>query len=224
MKVSDVLKQTYNLDFSNINILECGASVAEETRDLLNNCNCFYIEACCSEYIKLLDLSYNVSYYALTNHNGQTDFFITSHIGNSSILHSEPHKEELIYEYNSSFTKTTVPATTYKNYIENIINKTIDILVLDIEGHETIVLETFHELTLDQLPKIICIECGYDWLLRKTILLDLGYTIDFYQYNNCFLSHSLTNIDKNIENIDRFNKDNKQFIWHGKLIYINELV
>lgn len=77
----------------------------------------------------------------------------------------------------------------------------IDILILDIEGHECVVLNTFRELTLEQLPKIICIECGYDWLERKKILIELGYILDFYEFNNCYLSHSTCNITKNSNNI-----------------------
>jgi hypothetical protein len=115
-----------------------------------------------------------------------------------------------------------VPATTYKNYIENIIKTNIDILVLDIEGHECAVLNTFYELQKEQLPKIICIEVGYDWMERKKILLDLGYVLDFYEFNNCYLSHS--NVEKNVESIQVFNNNNKKFIWHNTLIYENENV
>jgi FkbM family methyltransferase len=222
MKASEALSLAYDINFINLNILECGAGSAQETHEFCSNNNCYYIEALYDEYIELKK-KYNVVYYALTDNNDTVNFSITSHGGNSSVSHSDMHRNELITHYNSSFTNTVVPATTYKNYIENIIKTTIDILILDIEGHELTVLNTFHELTLDQLPKIICIECGYDWIERKNKLLELGYILDFYEFNNCYLSHSSANINKNLHNIKLLNQQNKKFIWHNVVVYENEL-
>jgi FkbM family methyltransferase len=213
------------MEFFKLNILECGACAADETDEFITTNNCYYIEASLQDYIKLKNENYNVVHYALTDiDNSNIEFTITSLRGNSSVNHSEIHKHELIADFNSSFTKTTVPATTYKNYIENIIKTNIDILVLDIEGHECAVLNTFYELEKEQLPKIICIEAGYDWLERKKILLDLGYVIDFYEFNNCYLSHSTCVIEKNVESMQMFNNNNKKLIWNDRVIYENENV
>lgn len=224
MKASEIFKKAYIIDFTGLNILECGAGAAQETMELCNNNNCFYIEALYDEYIELKKNNFNVINYALTDNNNTVEFVITSHGGNSSVSHSEAHKNELLTQYKSTFTKTIVPATTYKNYIENIIKTNIDILILDIEGHECTVLNTFRELKLEQLPKIICIECGYDWIERKKILLELGYVLDFYEFNNCYLSHSSVNIKKNVNNINLFNQQNRKFVWHNYIVYENELV
>jgi len=224
MRIGEVLKSTYIIDFNNLNILECGGGNAEETTNLFSNNNCYYIEAKYDEYIQMKNNNYNVVNYALTDNNDIVEFFITSHPGNSSILHSEEHKNELINHWNSTFTRSIVSATTYKNYIENIIKTNIDILILDIEGHECTVLNTFRELKLEQLPKIICIECGYNWLERKKILLELGYNLDFYEFNNCYLSHSSVNIEKNLDNIKLFNENNKKFVWLDYVVFENELV
>jgi FkbM family methyltransferase len=224
MTASEVLRKAYGIDFNNLNILECGAAQAQETKDFCNTNNCYYIEACYPEYEYLKLLNYNVYHYALSNSNDTLRFIVTSHGGNSSLSHSELHKKELINHYNSTFTEVFVPGITYKNFIQNVIKTNIDILILDIEGHECTVLNTFFELDITQLPKIICIECGYDWLERKKILLKLGYNLDFYEFNNCYLSHSTYNCNKNTLNINRFNQNNKKFIWHDHLVYDNELV
>ena len=71
-------------------------------------------------------------------------------------------------------------------------------MILDVEGHECTILNTFFDLDVTELPKIICIEAGYDWNERKQILLKLGYVLDFYEFNNCYLSHSTFNCNKNI--------------------------
>ena len=224
MKVSEILQLTYLIDFVNLNILECGACHADETMEFCSTNNCFYIEANPEDYKSLKEQNLNVSNYALTNHNDVVEFTITSHDGNSSLCHSDLHREELTKHYNSTFTKTFVQGITYKNYLENIARTNIDILVLDIEGHECTVLDTFRELTPEQLPKIMCIEVGYDWLERKQRLFELGYVLDFYESNNCYVSHSACDIKKNRDSMDIINSNNRQFIWHDKIIYTNELV
>jgi FkbM family methyltransferase len=224
MKASEILQLTYLIDFVNLNILECGACHADETIEFCSSNNCYYIEANPDDFTSLKKQNLNVSNYALTNHNNLVEFTITSHAGNSSLCHSELHIEELTKYYNSVFTKTTVQGITYKNYIENIAKKNIDILVLDIEGHESTVLETFRELQPEQLPKIICIEVGYDWSERKRLLIELGYVLDFYESNNCYVSHSACNIKKNVDSMRIINLNNREFVWHNKVIYTNELV
>jgi hypothetical protein len=224
MKAGEILQQTYNIDFNNLNILECGAGAAQETNNLLTSNNCYYIEANLPEYEELKRLNYNVYHYALSNSNEALLFKVTSHGGNSSLSHSELHKKELIDCYNSTFTEVFVPGITYKNFIQNVIKTNIDILILDVEGHECVILNTFFDLDISQLPKIICIECGYDWIERKQILLKLGYHLDFYEFNNCYLSHSTYNCKKNISQINIFNQNNKKFIWNNHLVYENELI
>jgi len=224
MRASEILQRAYNIKFNNLNILECGAGAAQETKDFCETNNCYYIEAHFSEYEELKRSNYNVYHYALSNINDILSFTITSHGGNSSLSHSELHKKELIDNYNSTFTEVFVPGITYKNFIENIIKKNIDILILDVEGHELTILNTFFELDVSQLPKIICIECGYDWIERKKILLQLGYELDFYEFNNCYLSHSTYKCEKNTSQMDCFNRENPRFIWNNYLVYENELI
>uniref|UniRef100_A0A6C0JM16 Methyltransferase FkbM domain-containing protein n=1 Tax=viral metagenome TaxID=1070528 RepID=A0A6C0JM16_9ZZZZ len=226
MLISDILRKTYNIDFNNLNILECGSGPGPvlETSDFNKTNNCYYIEANYKDYKLIHDLKYNVYHYALSDTNENISFTITSHIGNSSVSHSEIHKQELLSCYNSTFTNVIVPAITYKNFIQNVIKTNIDILILDVEGHESMILNTFFDLDTSELPKIICIEVGYDWNERKPILLKLGYNLDFYEYNNCYLSHSTYNCNKNISNMNYFNQNNKKFIFFNKLIYENELI
>jgi FkbM family methyltransferase len=224
MKSSEILRQSYNIDFNGFNILECGAGAAQETNDFCNTNNCYYIEANYPEYEELKRLNYNVFHYALSNSNDNITFTVSSHGGNSSVSHSELHKQELIHCYNSTFTEVVVPGITYKTFIQDVIKTNIDILILDVEGHECTILNTFFELDVSQLPKIICIECGYDWIERKHILLKLGYNLDFYEFNNCYLSHSNYHCIKNISQINNFNQNNKNFIWNNHLVYENELI
>lgn len=228
MSVYEYLVNAYNYPFSNLNILECGSSsFGEETESFRMNNNCYYIEANLSDYDNMLKQSNviktNIFNMALYNHNGRTKFTVTSHGGNSSIQHSDSHKEELL-SYGSTFHDTEVECMTYPHFIRNVIKTPIDVLVLDVEGGECEILKTMKELVPSEYPKIFVIEAGYDWAERKTLLLDLGYTIDFYQFNNVYLTHSSFNVNKNENFIRKINNENRQFIYHNKLIFVNDQV
>lgn len=225
----EYIKQVYNYKFENLNFLECGANKeGNETLPFVKNNNCYYIEANPEDYNILKQKSYinnnNIFNVALSNYCGETSFTISTHPGNSSIKHSENHYNELVNNYKSTFHNITVPCITYQHFIDNVICKPIDFLVLDIEGHETYILETMLSLPVEKLPKFICIEAGYDWLERKKLLLELEYNIDFYNYNNVFLTHNTLNVEKNIDLIKQINKKYPNFIWHGKLIFENDSI
>lgn len=223
----EFIKTLYNYNFTNLNILECGSHCnGAETENFRLNNNCYYIEANPNDYKKMIlqpnIKAENVFNFALASYCGEVSFTITSHPGNSSINHSEDHKNELQNVYKSTFDQIVVPCFTYSYFIDNIIAKPIDLLVLDIEGHECVILNTMRSLPVDKLPKIIYIEAGYDWQDRKKILLELGYVIDFYYFNNVCLTHKSFNINKNIEKIREINKQYPNFIWHDKLIFEND--
>ena len=90
---------------------------------------------------------------------------------------------------------------------------------MDVEGHETQILKTFLNLKREQLQKIIVIECGYDWKERLSILKQIGYCLDFYCFNNAYLTLPDAILTKNIDNILNIRKQWKSWTWKGKLIY-----
>jgi FkbM family methyltransferase len=226
---ASLIKQAYNYDFVNLNVLECGSHEGGwETIEFREQNNCFYIEAipglCNNMKQQRLVNQNNVFNYALTDYIGDIEFTLANNnLANSSIKYSDEHLNEL-KKYNCYYTKINVPCITYTHFINEIINKAIDILILDIEGHECIILNDMLNLPIEKLPKIISIECGYNWLERKTILQKLGYNLDFYQYNNCYLSHSSVNIAKNKDFINQINSINKEFIYDGYTVYTNDAV
>ena len=228
MSAHSYLVHAYAYDFSNLNVLECGShSSGLETALFRPNNNCFYIEANPTDYNNMLNhsdvIQKNIFNVALYNHNGRIKFTVTSHPGNSSVLHCDSHKKELQMIYQSTFIDIEVECITYPHFIRNVIQRPIDVLVLDIEGSECEVLKTMKELTTTELPKFLVIEAGYDWPERKTLLTELGYTIDFYQFNNVYLTHSSLNVIKNTPFIRKTNNEIRQFVWEGKVIFVNDL-
>jgi FkbM family methyltransferase len=222
------IQLAYEFEFKNLNVLECGACQdGSETLCLRNTNNCYYIEAKPIDYKILLTRpgisTNNAFYYALTDYCGEVTFKTTTWPGNSSIDHSKEHHEELV-GYGASFDTIIVPCITYQYFIDEIIRKPIDILVLDIEGHECTVLNSMKKLPVNKLPKIIFIEAGYNWLDRMSILKELDYTIDFYHDNNVCLSHNTFNVKKNKSVMNQINKKYPYFIWGDKIIFINDLI
>lgn len=228
LSVYEYITQSYDLEYNNLNILECGASdLGIDTKSFRLTNNCYYIEPVIESFKYLKANAPNINpnnifNYALHNFNGETTFTLCSHGGNSSYNHSENHKNELINKHNASFTDIKVKTITFKTFIEKKIKKNIDILVLDVEGCESIILESFKELNTNQLPKIICIECGYEWEQRKKLLVELGYKLDFYGFNNCYAS--IGDINKHVDKIKKFNLANKSFTWYGKVLYTNDIL
>jgi|LakMenEpi03Aug12_release.lakeMendotaPanAssembly.Ray.scaffolds.fasta_scaffold2136537_1 hypothetical protein len=50
MNLSEILQQTYIINYNNLNILECGAGHAQESQDFCITNNCYYIEGNYPEY------------------------------------------------------------------------------------------------------------------------------------------------------------------------------
>lgn len=220
-KISTILKEIYNLNWENLSILECGANKSgDETSEFENTNTCWYVEASPEDFNVLQTKRKNTLNLALSNYDGDIKFTISSHPGNSSCEYSQAHLEELKL-YNTSFSETIVNCLTYESLLKRLSIK-FDIVVLDIEGHEVKVLETMKTLGKELLPNIFVVECGYDWEDRLKLLKELGYKIDCYYFNNCFLSISGTPTNTNQTKI--YNNEWKQFVWQGKTIYTNELI
>jgi FkbM family methyltransferase len=222
------LINAYDYDFANLNVLECGShSCGTETALFRNNNNCYYIEANPDDYKIMVNQPNtnvnNVFNVALYNHIGKIKFTVTNLCGNSSICHSEAHMEEL-QRHQANCIDIQVDCITYPHFIRNVIKTSIDLLVLDIEGVECEILKTMKELNASELPKFLVIEAGYDWHDRKSLLTELGYAIDFYQFNNVYLTHSSFNVNKNLSLINKINSENRQFVWENKVIFVNNLV
>ena len=223
MAISDVLKTVYQMDWSKLTFLECGAfQEGLETCGFTESSDKWYIEGNPKDFDILKTKHTNSLNYLLSDKNTDIDFFVTSLPGNSSINHSKEHLYELKIK-NTSIEKISVKAITYQYLISNIIKHKINVLVLDIEGHETTVLKTFAQLERINLPEIIIIECGYDWLSRLSLLHQLGYREDFYYYNNCYLTLNDHPIIKNQNKIREYNNQWPQFVWNNTVIYKNNL-
>jgi len=126
----------------------------------------------------------------LSNFSGEVDFkhvvspLLGENFGNGSITHSQDHIQDL-QQRGCSFQSVQIQVTTWKCFVEqqNIFH--VDLLVLDVEGHELAVLEGMRDCEV--LPDLICIEVGHlDLGEIRNRLATLGYTYDISSHVNAF--------------------------------------
>lgn len=127
---------------------------------------------------------------ALSNNNGVATFTqalrpdMGNYFGNGSLRHSKDHMKELL-NTGCTFEKYQVQTITYKTMVETHKFTSLDLFVLDVEGHELEVIDGMEGSTV--WPSVFCIEypiCGLDNLRRK--LEPKRYRLDHTQFNNAF--------------------------------------
>ena len=127
---------------------------------------------------------------ALSNKNGEAAFNAVNHpdyglnCTNGSLAHSDSHLK-ILKEMQVSFKKVTVQCITWDNFIKSQKISHIDLLVLDVEGHELEVLEGMSKKSI--LPQVFCIEFGHlNFEQIKQKLEKLGYRFDLIQDANAY--------------------------------------
>lgn len=224
MKISSIISNAYNLP-ENFSSLECGANVISDiqTIDWIKNPNCWLMEPIpiFAEQIKE-NLTSNIIQSALSTFNGKSFFSIFPDAHGWSCLSDVDLN---IDQKSRIHTKKEieVECITYKS-IQDKLGLIFDVLVLDIEGYEEKILQYFKTIDSKYLPKIICIECGYEWKNRKELMKQNGYNLDFYYYNNAYFSHCSSKIPINSEIVNEYNKQNPTFVWGNNIVYNNELL
>lgn len=224
------LIEAYDMPFENLTILECGSySSGEETKRFRANNTCYYMDALEQHIREFKQTEKDVQpervfHSALSDSDGMVEFTVAEGLtGNSSLEHSPEHIENLKAN-NVALRTITVPCISYETLQRDIIKSVIDVLILDIEGGEVNVLRSWKQLPHNRLPKILCIEAGYNWPVRKKLLLELGYVIDFYSFNNVVLHHSSFDVKLNHTFIRNVNLQNPKFVYNGVLIFENDCI
>ena len=177
--------------------VECGAF------DGLTECSCKFFEETMGwkgynfEPVPLIfkelqinrPLSTNLN-YGLSNNTGKAIFHAVNHptfglnCTNGSLQHQDSHKA-ILDEMGCDFHEIEVELITWAKFIKDFNVKRVDLLVLDVEGHELSVIEAMRDC--DVLPDIICIEYGHLGLGKvREHLEPLGYCYDITSNANAF--------------------------------------
>ncbi len=99
-------------------------------------------------------------HFALSDQNGEIRF----ETGSNSFLNKVSEQGDIV-----------VPAITYKDFIKENSIKSLDLFILDVEGHEIQVIEGMKNC--DVLPEIFCIEDGTRDEIKK-LMREMGYKLD----------------------------------------------
>jgi FkbM family methyltransferase len=216
---SDVLKNAFPMKWTRRTLVECGAARnGQEIAALASDNDCWFIEAD-PDYFRELSRrtrGTRTLHYALTDYDGEIVFQQSSHYGNGSVNYSDIQLREL-ETYGNKSSPIRVPCISYRSLIDRHIRRPVDCFVLDVEGNEARILKSLEGVPVELLPSIFVVECGYDWNVRLTHLSNLGYRLEFYCFNNAFLTHSRAKLAKDERYVERIKWG--RFEWFGQVIY-----
>ena len=103
---------------------------------------------------------------------------------NGSLHHTASHMQFLIDE-GCTFEDVTVKTITWKRLVSSQGISRVDLLVLDVEGHEAAVMDGMYDCPV--LPDIVCVEFGHVGLgIIKDRLEPLGYAYDTSSHANAY--------------------------------------
>tara|TARA_R110000824_G_scaffold97445_2_gene232904 strand:+ start:285 stop:1067 length:783 start_codon:yes stop_codon:yes gene_type:complete len=244
---TDVIKN-YFTDFTNNvfgqgTVVECGTAQGthEPSRTLEYNYGWkTYGFECDPKFYPLLEKNRPNAIklnYALSNKNGVSEFTQTAHGGNSSLKHCDAHIAELKtydarFAGGSPFKTIKVPTITWNTFIHKYNLDKVDLLILDVEGAEMTILDSFSSDSI--LPQVIKIEYSYSdpqnkFLNKETKenfsgliiiykkLLSLGYQFDYVESNDAFFSLKTFWKEKPIPSV--WQGESQEFTWINYTMY-----
>lgn len=195
--VDEVIYRNYFLDKRNGVAIECGAAEFGDSCKFFEDelgWLCYNIEASKYTFGRLTEnrpnsININAALSNKVNLNTPFKDIISApgggH-GNGSLKHLPKHVEQLS-GYGVVFEEYDVQTLTYKELVNLPVNYDIDLLVLDVEGHELEVIEGMKDART--LPKVIVVEYPIVTLgALKESLKEFGYIFNFVSFNNAFFS------------------------------------
>jgi FkbM family methyltransferase len=128
--------------------------------------------------------------FAFSNRCGKSVFRQVSHpdlglnFGNSSLSHTATHLQDLVFR-GCRVLEIEVTTLTWRDWIEEEGISFVDLMVLDVEGHEIQVIEGMEGCSV--LPDVVCVEIGHlDFSKIRQKLSALGYVYDVTSHVNAF--------------------------------------
>ncbi|RKS23975.1 FkbM family methyltransferase [Pseudomonas sp. WPR_5_2] len=128
--------------------------------------------------------------FALSDKIGTATFTAVDHpdfgvdCTNGSLAHTEKHFS-ILEQSGCKFVHVEVDLLTWPEFIRRNNISHVDLLVLDVEGHELSVIDGMYGCEI--LPDVFCIEIGHlDFIEIRRKLSDLGYIYDISSHVNAF--------------------------------------
>ena len=129
---------------------------------------------------------------ALSNQNGTASFFDVvspngEKSGNGSLIHTAMQKDMIIgLNQGWRFSPVEIKTIVYRDLMANMGIKDVDLLVLDVEGHE---LQAIEGMKNGPVPLVMCVEYSFSGQEPiSSALAKMGMKLDFCQDVNMFFS------------------------------------
>mgnify|MGYP003334347257 CR=1 FL=1 len=126
---------------------------------------------------------------ALSNRNGFAEFHDVHFPGwelctNGSLNH-QPHHREILDQNGCSYETAVVRVITYDALISELGIEAVELMILDVEGHEIEAIEGLERATVR--PRVLCIEHGHlgEEPIRR-LVEPLGYRFDTSLHVNSY--------------------------------------
>ena len=101
-----------------------------------------------------------------------------------SIAHT-PHTRDFLLGQGCTFEEIAVQVLCWRDFIGQEDITEIDLMVLDVEGHELAVLAAMNGARV--MPKLICVEFGHiGFAALRSLMNALGYEYDIHSYANAY--------------------------------------
>jgi FkbM family methyltransferase len=179
-----------------LTLMECGAfdGLFESSGKFFEESlgwNCVNIEPSPRIFANLCrnrPLSQNIQ-AALTDREGSIGFTEVEYPGfelctNGSVGHLPEHRRSLDAA-GCSYRQFTVPGVTFRALLARLGLWRLDLMILDVEGHELSALRGFQGAAL--LPGVLCVEHGHLGLeVVRDVVEPLGYVLDAVSHVNGF--------------------------------------
>lgn len=169
-------------------LTECSCKFFEE----FHGWKCYNLEPAPANFAKLeINRPHSTNLkVGLSNESGTKRFthvispLLGENFGNGSIQHTHAHLEDL-RNHGCQFQEVHIDVLTWRDFITQAGLTQVDLLVLDVEGHELAVLEGM--VGCNVLPDVMCVEVGHlDFSDIRDCMSRLGYVYDISSHVNAF--------------------------------------
>lgn len=203
--------------------IDIGANRGKYSNEILKHTEsdviAFEPQNSCSHYLEKVSEEYpgrlKINNLALSSEDGYYDFYYSDDCGGLSTLSKDANNIDYVNRRNKS--KSTIETKKLDSFIDDFktLNKTIDLLKIDVEGYELNILNGAINFLKIFNPKFIQLEFNLHQLFTNNSLYNFGAILKDY---NVF---RLLEKNRGMIKVD-VNNSNSNFYYYSNYIFVNK--